>query len=77
MQAEDNAQQQAEGSRLDALPQIVVIYDGAGRCSQVNARWSELTGLPSEVALESGFQAALHPDDQERVASALERAIAA
>jgi PAS fold. len=33
----------------------------------VNQRWSEITGLNAEIAAESGWMNAIHPDDAERV----------
>jgi diguanylate cyclase (GGDEF)-like protein/PAS domain S-box-containing protein len=38
-----------------------------GRCTFVNARWCELTGLSQDEALGDGWFGAIHPDDQERV----------
>ena len=41
--------------------------DAAGLCKYVNARWCELAGQPQEVALGTGWERAIHPDDRERV----------
>ncbi len=41
--------------------------DAAGNCTYVNQRWSEITGLAFDQALDQGWAEALHPDDRARV----------
>lgn len=48
--------------------------DLRGHCLYVNARWSEITGLTAEEAYGQGWGRTLHPEDQERIFSAWNRA---
>jgi PAS domain S-box-containing protein len=61
-----------DGSWLQLLGQVspVAIYrgDAEGRCIYVNERWCELSGLPPEAALGSGWERAVHPEDVPLVA---------
>lgn len=41
--------------------------DLQGRCTYVNHRWCEITGLNAGQALGEGWAAALHPDDRARI----------
>jgi PAS domain S-box-containing protein len=41
--------------------------DANGRCTYVNPRWCELTGLTAAEAMGDGWLRAIHPDDRERV----------
>ncbi len=41
--------------------------DAEGRCTYVNQRWCEITGLDKERAMGSGWLQAVHPEDRERV----------
>jgi PAS domain S-box-containing protein len=49
--------------------------DAGGKCTFVNTRWCELTGLSEEEALDQAWGHAVHPDDLARVAFAWDRAI--
>jgi PAS domain S-box-containing protein len=50
--------------------------DATGACIYVNARWSEIAGMPLGQALGDGWVEAVHPDDRERVAEGWRRAVA-
>ena len=53
---------------LAAHTPVGVFVSGVdGRCTFVNQRWCELTGLSHDEALGDGWVAALHPDDRGRV----------
>jgi PAS domain S-box-containing protein len=51
--------------------------DLQGRCSYVNARLSEMTGIDSRQAENSGWFAALHPDDREPISASWRESAAA
>ncbi len=59
-----------------AMPQIVFMSDARGVVEFVNRRWTEMTGLPAESALGSGWQELLHPADRERTVQTLRERIA-
>ncbi|HEY1921335.1 MAG TPA: PAS domain S-box protein [Tepidisphaeraceae bacterium] len=48
-----------------------------GRCSYVNARWTDMTGINPRQAKRDGWFAALNPDDQTQIAVAWKEAAAA
>lgn len=56
-------------SLLHALPVGVFYLDADGKCTYVNNRWCEMSGMTSEEALGSGWMQVLHPDDRELVAA--------
>ncbi len=66
-------------ARYRALTEIspVGIFrtDREGRCEFVNRRWREITGLTTEQALGTGWLAALHPEDREKVFEEWNRAV--
>ncbi len=51
----------------ESMPQIVWIADAHGAMEYFNPFWCSLTGLPLERSLGSGWTAALHPDERERL----------
>jgi PAS domain S-box-containing protein len=51
------------GRVVNALPALVWTTLGDGRSDFVNRYWCEYTGLGHDVALDRGWQAAIHPDD--------------
>jgi PAS domain S-box-containing protein len=59
----------------EASPVCIFHTDTLGNCLYVNQRWSEITGLNAEIAAESGWMNAIHPDDAERVKNEWHRAI--
>ncbi|TAF32828.1 MAG: PAS domain S-box protein [Oscillatoriales cyanobacterium] len=59
----------------EASPVCIFDSDGFGNFIYVNQRWVEMTGLNSELAAETGWMNALHPDDAERVKNEWYRAI--
>ena len=50
--------------------------DDEGRCTYVNARWSQYAGLSEAQALGDGWIAALHPEDRDRVIADWRRDVA-
>ena len=60
---------------LTAHTPVGVFVSGAGgECLFVNERWCEMAGLSSDEAQGTGWMAALHPDDRERVMAEWEAA---
>ena len=59
----------------EASPVCIFHSDAFGNCLYVNQRWSEITGLNAELAAETGWMNAIHPDDAERVKNEWYRAI--
>ncbi|MBW3586920.1 MAG: PAS domain S-box protein, partial [Cyanobacteria bacterium 0813] len=59
----------------EASPVCIFHTDTSGNCLYVNQRWSEITGLNAEVATETGWMNAIHPDDAQRVKNEWHRAI--
>jgi PAS domain S-box-containing protein len=51
------------GGIVNALPALVWTTQGDGRGDFVNRHWCEYTGLGPDVALDHGWQRAIHPDD--------------
>lgn len=56
-------------------PVGIFLSDEEGGCLFVNARWSEMAGLPPERALGNGWAAAVHPDDRIRVLGDWQQAV--
>jgi PAS domain S-box-containing protein len=62
--SDENAAAQIDlGKVVDALPALVWTTQGDGRCDFVNRHWCEYTGLGPDVALDHGWQKAIHPED--------------
>ncbi|MEG3938311.1 PAS domain S-box protein [Microcoleus sp. S36b_A3] len=59
----------------EASPVCIFHSDAFGNCLYVNQRWSKITGLNAELAAETGWMNAIHPDDAERVKNEWYRAI--
>jgi PAS domain S-box-containing protein len=59
----------------DVSPVGIFSSDPNGRTVFVNRRWCEIAGLSEEQAMGDGWQAALHPEDRERVATAWAEAV--
>ncbi|MEG4282737.1 PAS domain S-box protein [Microcoleus sp. A006_D1] len=59
----------------EASPVCIFHSDAFGNCFYVNQRWSEITGLNAELAAETGWLNAIHPDDADRVKNEWYRAI--
>ena len=57
----------------DRLPVGLFLTDGEGRCTYVNRRWCELSGVTAAHALEHGMADAVHPDDRTAVRRAWRR----
>jgi PAS domain S-box-containing protein len=51
----------------DHAPVGIFLTDDLGRYVEVNRRWCEISGLSGEAALGTGWVAALHRDDAQRV----------
>lgn len=60
----------------DIVPVGLFRTDPMGRCTSVNQRWCELSGLTREESLGYGYQNAIHPEDRERVMTATAAALA-
>jgi PAS domain S-box-containing protein len=54
-----------------AMPQMVFTADARGGLQFINQRWVELTGLPAQDALGTGWQQLVHPDDLQAALSAI------
>ena len=59
----------------ETSPVCIFHSDAFGNCLYVNQRWNEITGLNAELAAETGWMNAIHPDDTERVKNEWYRAI--
>ena len=57
----------ARSAVLDALAAGIFETDAAGQCRFVNRRWQAYAGMSAEAAMGSGWTAAIHPADRERV----------
>ncbi len=60
----------------EALPAIVYTTTAEGVTDYINCRWREYTGLSFEESRNVGFEAPIHPDDREQVASRWVHALA-
>lgn len=60
----------------EALPAIVYTTTAEGVTDYINCRWREYTGLGFEESRNAGFEAPIHPDDREQVASRWAHALA-
>ncbi len=58
-------------------PVGIFVASPSGDYEYVNESWCELAGLPADRALGSGWEAAVHPDDADRVIRGWQRAVAA
>jgi PAS domain S-box-containing protein len=64
MGSDENATTAADlGRVVNALPALVWTTQGDGRSDFVNRSWCEYTGLGPDLALDLGWQRAIHPDD--------------
>jgi diguanylate cyclase (GGDEF)-like protein/PAS domain S-box-containing protein len=54
---------------ISTTPVGVFETDQDGKCTYVNERWSEITGLLLETAKADGWLMALHPEDKEKVSA--------
>jgi diguanylate cyclase (GGDEF)-like protein/PAS domain S-box-containing protein len=60
---------------LISAPVGIFRTDPQGECLFVNERWCQFAGLAAKDALGTGWTAAIHPDDRERVLSEWQTAI--
>jgi len=60
----------------DASPLGMFVADVSGSCTHVNAAFARISGLAQSTLRGQGWQAALHPDDRDRVLPAWNEAIA-
>jgi PAS domain S-box-containing protein len=74
--AEDALRQSEELFRAmaETVPDILFTATPSGGCQYVSPRFYEYTGVSGEVASGFGWAAVLHPNDRERILTALERA---
>jgi PAS domain S-box-containing protein len=64
MGSDENAATAADlGRVVNALPGLVWTTQEDGRSDFVNRSWCEYTGLAPDLALDLGWQRAIHPDD--------------
>ncbi len=65
--------------RFQALTEIAPVgifrTDAAGQCNYINPQAAELLGVPPQLALQSGWHNALHPEDRERVLKSWSEAV--
>ena len=61
---------------LESLPQLMWVSRTSGDWIYVSPQWTDFTGADGAEPLGRGWLAAVHPDDQEMVARAWDRAIA-
>jgi PAS domain S-box-containing protein len=59
----------------EAMPQMVWITNGDGLAIYQNHQWLDYTGILAEENLGNGWLAAVHPDDQARVAAKWQEAM--
>jgi len=59
----------------EAIPHIVWTAGPQGEVHYLNRRWAELTGLPNDASLGSGWRVAIHPDDVERLEALWKQAL--
>jgi PAS domain S-box-containing protein len=71
-QAEEALQQSEERFRLlvDYSPVGIFQTDPQGDCLFVNPRWSEITGLSPEEAIDKGWVNAIYPEDRQQMVKA-------
>jgi len=76
--AERAARQSEAAQRAmdDASPLGMFVADVSGSCTHANAAFARISGLPQSALHGQGWQAALHPDDRDRVLPAWGQAIA-
>jgi PAS domain S-box-containing protein len=75
----ERAARQSEAARRamdDASPLGMFVADVSGSCTHANAAFARISGLAQTALHAQGWQAALHPDDRDRVLSAWYQAIA-
>ena len=64
MRSGENAATKVDLGRIvNALPALIWTTQGDGRSDFVNRYWCEYTGLSPDVALDHGWQRAIHPQD--------------
>ncbi len=60
---------------VELNPQIPWVLDDKGMAIMISPRWRQITGMSEEESRGRGFINALHPDDQKRVAEAIEHSL--
>ena len=60
---------------VDTIPALVWVAQADGSNSYVNSRYVEYSGMTASTTAASGWRAAVHPDDVERVTSAAQHAL--
>jgi len=60
----------------ESAPAGIFECDGSGRCTYVNARWSEISGLGLEASHRLGWLAAIHPEERADAQENWRRAVA-
>jgi PAS domain S-box-containing protein len=54
-------------SIIDAIPTMAWTADADGQCDFLNQRWLDYAGMTAAQAMGSGWAAAIHPADRERI----------
>jgi len=60
---------------FEAITQIAWSADTEGRVDFWNSRWSAYTGLTNEAGYNSGWAAAIHPDERQRIVETWSEAV--
>ena len=60
---------------INYSPTGMFLSDAQGRCTFVNPKWTEMTGMSAELAAGNGWSSALYPDDRERVIQQWEQCV--
>jgi diguanylate cyclase (GGDEF)-like protein/PAS domain S-box-containing protein len=60
---------------IELSPQKPWVADSSGNVLSMGARWTAITGLPTDEALGTGWMKAVHPDDLEAATSMLSDAL--
>ena len=60
---------------VEHAPAGIFHIDADLRCTYVNPRWSEITGIPRDVALGFGWTESVHPDDLDSIIVAFDEAM--
>lgn len=67
--------EQRYGNLISTAPVGFFWTDAEGECIYVNDRWCEIAGLSLEAAEGQGWQAAIYPEDRERVRAEWQQAV--
>lgn len=60
---------------VELNPQIPWVVDANGKLISISSRWTELTGMSTEDALNFGWTSIVHPDDLDASMAAIQRSL--